>query len=172
MADYIDTQGTVYPSGAKLLEKTPTGMLLEVDGEVDGEKLRVDIFRDDVLRLKISQGGVFDERSSCAVCVEAPASSEFTIEETDEHVVLKTSRVHLRVTKVPFSVGAYRADGSTICESYRDEDKGPTGYDCSNVSTPRTCSSSMPAVRAGWLCRGPSVFPISRHSPFSVVAGR
>jgi alpha-glucosidase len=124
MADYIDTQGMVYPSEAKLAEKMPTGMLLEIDDE----KLRVDVFRDDVLRLKISQGGAFDEKPSCAVCVEAPGPAEFTIEETDEHVVLKTSRVHLRVTKSPFSVDAYRADGSIIFESYRDEEKGPIGY--------------------------------------------
>ena len=39
--------------------QTPTGIL----AELHGEQLRIDVVRPDVLRIKISRGGVFDART-------------------------------------------------------------------------------------------------------------
>ena len=38
--------------------------------ELHGERLRIDVVRADVVRIKISRGGVFDESPTFAVCVD------------------------------------------------------------------------------------------------------
>ena len=48
------------------VEETATGLLAQTHGEL----LRVDVLRDDVARVKISRGGVFDEAPTHAVCVD------------------------------------------------------------------------------------------------------
>lgn len=89
--------------------------------EVDGELLRVDVIRDDVVRLKISRGGVFDEKPSFAVCADTEAGSPpFSVHENTAKVVLKTAGMVVSIGKAPFRIDAYRADGSVIFESYED----------------------------------------------------
>ena len=48
------------------VEETDRGLL----AALHGEQLRVDVVRDDVVRVKISRGGVFDESPTFAVCVD------------------------------------------------------------------------------------------------------
>ena len=48
------------------VEETATGLL----GRTHGELMRVDLVREDVVRVKISRGGVFDEAPTHAVCVD------------------------------------------------------------------------------------------------------
>jgi len=47
------------------VNQTPTGIL----AELHGERLSIDVVRADLLRIKISRGGVFDESPTFAVCV-------------------------------------------------------------------------------------------------------
>jgi len=106
------------------IERTERGLLLGV-GE---EKARVDVLLADVVRLKISQGGVFDESPTFAACFEMPARVAFEVEDSPEEVVLRTSRVRLRISKKPFAMDAYREDGSVIFEDERDEEGNARGY--------------------------------------------
>ncbi len=48
------------------VEETATGLL----GRTHGELMRIDVVREDVVRVKISRGGVFDEAPTHAVCVD------------------------------------------------------------------------------------------------------
>ena len=106
------------------IEQTERGILLGVGQE----KLRVDVLFPDVLRLKISQAGAFDESPTYAACFEMPAPSPFTLSDTPEEVVLETARLRLRISKQPFAMDAYRDDGSVIFEDYRDEAGNARGY--------------------------------------------
>ena len=48
------------------VEETPTGLL----GQTHGEMLRIDLVREDVVRVAISRGGMFDDMPTHAVCVD------------------------------------------------------------------------------------------------------
>jgi alpha-glucosidase len=105
------------------LEKTAEGVLLGV-GE---EKFRADVIRPDLLRLKISQAGIFDESPTFAASFQAVAAPPFRIIESEATITIETDRVRLVVTRRPFSLAAYRSDGSVIFEDERD-DAGNGGY--------------------------------------------
>ena len=94
--------------------------------------LRVEILRADIIRLKISRGGKFDERPTCAVVDGMPAAlggaTEFTVRDTPEAIRVATSELTLVVGKSPFSLDAYRADGSPIFESVAGAEGAATTY--------------------------------------------
>src|SRR4051794_29022017 len=82
---------------------------------VDGQRLRVDVVRDDVVRLKIGRGGVFDETPTFAVCVDPlGAAVAFEIERGDGVVRLRTSALVVSLWLEPFAVDVHRADGSAV----------------------------------------------------------
>ena len=119
MADKIDTRYFTRLERVTRVTQTNQGILAAVDGEL----LRVDVIRDDILRLKISRGRVFDEEPTFAVCADLqPTGTMFTVEEDDEVVRLRTDRVVLSVWKAPFRLDAHRADGSMIFETQQDRD--------------------------------------------------
>ena len=64
-------------------EQTERGLL----AAVHTERLRIDLVRDDVVRIKMSRGGVFDEAPTHAVCVDPLAEpADFRFERDDECV--------------------------------------------------------------------------------------
>ncbi|HWS57666.1 MAG TPA: alpha-glucosidase, partial [Actinotalea sp.] len=87
-----------------------------------GERLRVDVVRDDVVRVKISRGGVFDESPTFAVCVD-PLSPEvvFAVERGDDVVRLRTAALVVSLWLDPFRLDVHRTDGSAVVETARDE---------------------------------------------------
>ncbi len=105
------------------VEKTAHGLLLGV-GE---EKFRVDVLRPDLLRLKISQAGQFDESPTFATSFRMPDAPPFEVIDGESDITIDTGRVRLVISKCPFALDAYRSDGSVIFEDYRDED-GAHGY--------------------------------------------
>src|SRR5919202_1082238 len=99
--------------------RTQRGILAEVDGEL----LRIDVIRDDIVRLKISRGRSFDEAPSFAVCADLDAvATAFTIDEGDGAVRVRTSRMVVTLSHDPFRLDAHRADGSAIFETHQDRD--------------------------------------------------
>ncbi|MBW3637231.1 MAG: DUF4968 domain-containing protein, partial [Armatimonadetes bacterium] len=100
------------------VESTPRGILAHIEGEM----LRVDVIRDDILRLKISRGGQFDEAPTFAVCADLEAQSPaFYVTQNEDEVRLQTAQITLTIGKAPFRLEAHRADGSVIFETFRDE---------------------------------------------------
>ena len=124
MSRYIDTNFLDYLRHVRSVRKTRSGILLQVDGE----QMRVDVLRDDVLRIKISQGGVFDEQPTFAACFDPRRKAAFTVKQTRLMVEVSTSRMRLRISRVPFAVDAYRTDGSTIFETHRTPAGEPQFY--------------------------------------------
>jgi alpha-glucosidase len=102
------------------VEETERGLLARLHGEM----LRVDFIRDDLIRVKISRGGVFDESPTFAVCVDPfPAHAPFTF-ESDAHVVrLRSSRLVVSLWLDPFRLDVHRPDGSAIAEAAQDGDE-------------------------------------------------
>jgi alpha-glucosidase len=86
-----------------------------------GEQLRIDVVRDDVVRLSVSRGGEFDESPTFAVCVD-PLSErvDFQVEDGDGVVRLRTSALVVSLGLDPFRVDVHRADGSPVVETAQD----------------------------------------------------
>ena len=108
---------------AKDLTRLPTGIEMTLDG---GERLRVDVLRADISRLKISREGVFAEQPTCSVVEGSLAalggSTEFSLEESVKAVRLTTAQMTLTIGKSPFRLDARRADGSIIFETAVNEE--------------------------------------------------
>lgn len=96
---------------------------------VDHELLRIEVIRDDIVRLKISRGGQFDETPTYAVCAEVPpAPPTFVVESDAAQVRLITAHLIIVLTCAPFRLDAYRTDGSVIFETETDRDGNPWTY--------------------------------------------
>jgi len=88
-----------------------------VEVTVDGALLRVDVLRPEIIRLKITRSGVFDENPTFAVSKELASSAAFELIETDGAIQIITTQMRFVVGKAPFHLDAYRADGSVIFET-------------------------------------------------------
>ena len=113
-----------------------------ITAELHGEQLRVDVLRDDLLRIKISRGGSFDEQPTFAVAADLDsATAGFSVEESDGQVRVRTARMALTLWTDPFRLAAHRADGSSIFETHTDSDGKAWTYATLNDSfvVSRTC---------------------------------
>ena len=106
------------------VERSPRGLLLSV-GE---EKFRVDVIRPDVLRLKISRSGKFDEAPTFAAAFDMPAPVPFQVTEGADVITLETSRIKLVIWRAAFGLAAYRTDGSAVFEDAAGPDGRAHGY--------------------------------------------
>jgi len=86
-----------------------------------GERLRVELVRADLVRVKISRGGGFDESPTFAVCVD-PLSEQvdFAVERTDKVVRLRSSAMVVSLWLDPFRLDVHRPDGSPVVETAAD----------------------------------------------------
>ncbi len=104
------------------LARIPNGVELTLD---QGEnRLRVEVLRGDILRLKISRVGQFDEQPTLAVVDGArgrwAAAGNFAWRTRPGRVRVSTAELTLTIGKSPFRLDAHRADGSAIFESAAD----------------------------------------------------
>ena len=101
------------------VEETETGLL----GRTHGELMRVDLVREDVVRVKISRGGAFDEAPTHAVCVDPLAEvPEFSVEREDGVVRVRTSAMVVSLWLDPLRLDVHRTDGSAVVETAQDEE--------------------------------------------------
>ncbi|MEI6035196.1 MAG: glycoside hydrolase family 31 protein [Verrucomicrobiae bacterium] len=89
---------------------------------LERERLRVEVVRPDILRVRVSRAGRFEEKPSAAVCAQPGSfgATDFTLEETPDTVTVSTGALALHVTRAPFGLKAVRADGSVIFETACD----------------------------------------------------
>lgn len=125
----LDTRYFSRPPLADDLIRTPQGLEMRLGAD---NRLRVEVLRADVLRIKIGRHGVFDEQPTCAVPPESlhvlGGDTVFSVEETPHAISLITPQMTLKISRSPFRLDAYRADGSVIFESAEDADGQPWAY--------------------------------------------
>ena len=91
--------------------------------ELHGEQLRIDFVRADLVRVKISRGGVFDESPTFAVSVDPLSPDvEVVFERGDDEVRLRTSALAVSLGLDPFRLDVHRSDGSPVVETAQDAD--------------------------------------------------
>lgn len=115
------------------------------EAPLDHERLRVEVLRADLLRIRISRGGRFEESPSNAVCAEFPALAPdaFRVEAAGETITLTTESLVLVASRAPFALRATRNDGSVIFETAGDAATGQSrAYGELNESfvVTRTCA--------------------------------
>lgn len=120
----IDTRYFVPLGDVRAMERTEHGLIVNV-GE---ERFRVDVIRQDILRLKISQANRFDEAPTAAACFELQDNPQFEVKQNDDSIRLLTEAMELVISRKPFALAAYRRDGSPIFEDHRDPNGVPQGY--------------------------------------------
>ncbi len=94
------------------LQRIERGLLIGV-GE---EQLRVEVIRADILRLKISRGGKFDDAPTFAAAFVMPAEVPFQVSETAQAILLETAQLKVVVTRAPFALAVHRRDGTPVLE--------------------------------------------------------
>lgn len=114
------------------VEKTQHGLLAELQHEL----LRVDVIKSDLLRIKISQAGRFDEQPSHSVVADfeaVPTSQrQFELEVSKTSATLKTSALELRLAFDPFHITIRRTDGSLVFDTALDGAGQPLTYSTLN----------------------------------------
>lgn len=107
------------------VEGAPRGLV----ASLHGERLRVDVLRDDVVRLWLSRGGRFDDPPTHAVCVDPLADDvAFEVERADGVVRLRTAALVVTLHLDPFRLDVHRADGSPVVETAPDGAGGWATY--------------------------------------------
>ncbi|RZS82919.1 alpha-glucosidase [Motilibacter rhizosphaerae] len=120
-----DTSAYLVFSKVDAVEETERGVL----AHLHGEQLRIELVRDDVVRLKMSRAGRFDESPTYAVCTDPlSAPVDFTVEREPGVVRLRTSGLVLTLGLEPFRVDVHRPDGSPVIETAEDESGRPVAY--------------------------------------------
>ena len=105
---------------------TQTGRCVRLESgielELEAEKFRVTVLQEDLLLLKISHGGRWEQSPSHAVCADIGSMrSEFSLEENDDEIRLTTTAMLLTIFRNPFGLRAVRSDGSVIFQTASDQ---------------------------------------------------
>ena len=115
----IETDNYIRYERVDAVSDTATG----VEAELHRERLRIDVVREDVVRVKISRGGEFDETPTYAVCVDPLADvPDFTVVRDDDRVRVSTGACTVSLWLDPFRIDVHRADGTPVVETAADEE--------------------------------------------------
>jgi alpha-glucosidase len=107
------------------VERTARG----VRAVLHGERLEIDVVRPDLVRLRISRGGAFDDPPTHAVCVDPFAdAAAFEVEEADGVVSVRTDALVVSLGLDPFRLDVHRPDGSPVVACADDDDGGSWAY--------------------------------------------
>lgn len=86
---------------------------------VDGERLRVEVLRNDIVRFHISRQQGFDERPTFSTTRSSHSVAKFSVRETPQDLRISTDQLEVAIRKAPFAINAHRRNGSPILESHR-----------------------------------------------------
>ncbi|MEE6295146.1 TIM-barrel domain-containing protein [Georgenia wangjunii] len=113
----------------------PTRTARGLRAAVHGEVLEVDVVRADVVRVRISRGGVFDDPPTFAVCVDPLAAPvEHETEIGPDVARVRTSALVVSVWLEEFRVDVHRTDGTPVVETAQDDEGRYWGYATLNDS--------------------------------------
>ena len=109
------------------IEEVGTGL----EARLGVERLRIEPVRADVVRIKISRGGAFDEEPTYAVCVDPLADQpafEVSRDEAGHTAALATDALVVTVGLDPFRIDVRRTDGTPVIETAVDRAGHPWSY--------------------------------------------
>jgi alpha-D-xyloside xylohydrolase len=95
-------------------EKTPTGVLVNVDNNPQVKTIQLDVVNDNIIHVKASNTGVFSDKPSLIVPDTLKKTGTWSVEENNGQVVLKTASVKALVTLQTGEIAFQSADGTPI----------------------------------------------------------
>jgi alpha-glucosidase len=114
----INTDNYIRFTRVDAVAETATGVL----ADLHREQLRIDVVRPDVVRIKISRGGEFDESPTYAVCIDPLADPvPFRVERDDDQLRVITDACTVTLGLDPFRIDVHRADGTPVVETAQDD---------------------------------------------------
>ncbi len=99
------------------ITKTKHGLIASVDDEF----LRVDVIDAELVRIKISVGGEFDEQPTYAVAANPKLGKRFAVKTKDGVTLLFTGEMYVRIRHEPFAFDVRHKDRA-IFEPIEDEE--------------------------------------------------
>lgn len=118
------------PGAVTNLRQTETGLI----AHLGAEQLSIDVVTDNLLRIKISRGGRFENQPSVAVDFDpiAKAKSEgksgrFDLTVSASEAVLSTANLIATIQLAQYDLRITRTDGSPVLRTYSDA-QGSAGY--------------------------------------------
>lgn len=96
--------------------RTRRGVLLDVDDE----QVKIDFIFDDVIRVKISKGGIFDASPTFAIPNDEFGAPEFLVTEKKNKLIIKSNQLTVEVNLKEFSIDVFRVSGEKIIDSVAD----------------------------------------------------
>jgi alpha-glucosidase len=115
--NFFDSVHYVGLGELKRVVTSERGILVEA---AEGQ-LRIDVIRVDLIRLKVSVTGSFDEAPTFASVFEMPEPVRFEIREDAKSLTLVTAGLYVVIRKRDLHLNAYRADGTTLFEGARSD---------------------------------------------------
>ncbi|HEX2786153.1 MAG TPA: TIM-barrel domain-containing protein [Ilumatobacteraceae bacterium] len=113
----IDTSNYIRFERVDSFEHIQHGLL----ARLHGEQLRIELVDVDMVRVKISRGGAFDESPTFAVCVDPLVDRvDFAVDQAAEVVRLRTSAMVVSLWLEPFRLDVHRTDGTPVVEAAAD----------------------------------------------------
>ena len=101
------------------VQPSPRGVVAQMHGEL----FAVDVVADDVVRLKMSRGGAFDEAPTFAVYVDPLAKPvDFRVTRDVDRVRVVTTALVVSLWLDPFRVDVHRSDGTPVIETATDDE--------------------------------------------------
>ncbi len=81
------------------------------------ERLRVEFIDQRIVRLKLSQGGVFDEAPTFAVAYDRLGEVDCALAVTESDIVVSTPALRVQIERHPFSFHVFDREGHALVES-------------------------------------------------------
>ncbi|MEA2012539.1 MAG: glycoside hydrolase family 31 protein [Verrucomicrobiota bacterium] len=124
MASLIKTDMIEYLRNVNSCKEISNGILLEVDREL----VRIEVIKDNILRIKISQNRIFDENPTWATDFKLPSNPKFTVNDSENSIVLSTDKIELSISKDNFSMNCIRNDGTNVFSTCTDTEGKSIAY--------------------------------------------
>jgi alpha-glucosidase len=133
----MKNSGLIHFSAVTTFDYTETGIVARLDDEL----LRIDVIKDDLIRVSISRGGKFDESPTFALAIDPLSIAResikngqlaFSVTEANDKILVTTGAINLEIVKQPFAFNAYRSDGSAIFETAHTRDGQSGAYSVLN----------------------------------------
>ena len=94
---------------------------------VKGDKYRITVLTEGLLRLEYSEDGVFEDRATQTVLNRDFPETDYEVKETEEELVLVTKRLRLTYNRKAFDPRGLMVQG---CTAWERERPGITGTSC------------------------------------------
>src|ERR687886_2933755 len=102
---------TTTPRPTPTLPSLPTDPVADPRAVVQGDRYRITVLADGLLRLEYATDGRFEDRASTFALTRRAPVPQFRVADTGSHLIVTTERLRLTYDKGPFSTSGLAVQG-------------------------------------------------------------